>query len=61
MNFSGTCQGRLGIVPGVLSSPDVSMEKWEGLVDPELCFFFSPGRSDGSTMSGHGNCHWKDM
>ena len=41
MNFSGTCQGRLGIVPGVLSSPDVSMEKWEGLVDPELCFFFT--------------------
>ena len=40
MNFSGTCQCRLGLVPGVLSSPGISMERQDGLVDPELCFFF---------------------
>ena len=39
MNFSGTCQCRLGIVPGVVHSPGVSMERQDGLVDPELCFF----------------------
>ena len=45
MNFSGICQCRLRIVPGVVRSPGISMERQDGLVDPELCFvFFFPSR-----------------
>ena len=49
MNFSGTCQCGLGIVPGVVHSPGVSMERQDGLVDPELCFlnfFFQAGQME---------------
>lgn len=43
MNFSGTCECWPVVVPGVLSSRGVSMEKWDGLVDPKLGFFRQVG------------------